>query len=87
MFAPNVIVPVFLITTPPVLLNVAGHSNPVFLAVEVLYCKVEFAPNVGVSEAVAVPSIERVSFTVTPVVAFTPDSERVRLVYVVGLAV
>ena len=39
----------------------------------------------GATEAVAAPSIERVSLTVTPVVVFDPEPERIRFLYVIAL--
>lgn len=80
----GLIAPVFVINTPPVPEKVANHSFPEFLAVDVLYCRVADAPYVGAALAVAVPSIERVPFTVTfaVVIDFAPLTLRVRLLYV-----
>lgn len=44
LLPPNVISPVLAIITPPVPLNVLGHSDPVVLVLAVLYCKVAAAP-------------------------------------------
>ena len=77
--APKVIAPVLAIITPPVPANVAGNSNPVASGVAVLYASVAARPYVGATEAVAVPAIVRILFTVTPVVVLASEPPRVRL--------
>jgi len=80
----NVTVPLF-ITTPPVARKGVIHSGP---AVAVWsYCKVADAPYVGATEAVAVPAILRILFTVTPVVVFAPLPLSVRLLYATAFTV
>jgi hypothetical protein len=74
---PNVFV--LSITTPPVPLKVAGNSTPVVCAEVLLYCNVVEAVYVGRAETVAVPSIDKILLTVTPVVVFVPEPERIRL--------
>ena len=75
--APKVTVPELVMITPPVPANVAGNSGPVVAVV--LYTSVAAAPYVGTTEAVAVPAIVRIPFTVTPVVVLAPEPPRVRL--------
>ena len=76
---PKVIVPVLAIITPPVPENAAGHSKPTDSPVAVLYASVAARPYVGATEAVAVPAIVRILFTVTPVVVLASEPPRVRL--------
>ena len=75
----SVISPVFAIITPPVASNGVIHSGPEFRDVAVLYCNVAAPPYVGAAETVPVPAIERIPFTVIPVVVFIPLPDRVRL--------
>ena len=83
--ASTVIVPVFVIITPPVPANGVIHSSEVdVLDVAVLYCNVAPAPYVTtpapVTSIVAVPSIDSTAFTVGVVAnVLIPDPERVRL--------
>lgn len=78
-----VIVPVLAIVTPPVAANGVIHSSAdAVLAVPVLYFRVAFVPYVTtpvVTVIVAVPSIERVSFTVGVVAnVLIPEPESFR---------
>ena len=79
LLAFKVIVPVLAIITPPEPENAAGHSTPAASDVAVLYASVALAPYVGTTEAVAVPAIVRMPFTVTPVVVLAPEPLKVRL--------
>jgi hypothetical protein len=78
-----VIVPVLAMITPPVAVNGVFHSLPAVLDVGVLYRKVAAEPyvSVPVTVAVAVPSMERIPFTVVVPVGkvFADVPERVRL--------
>ncbi len=79
-FAPfKVIAPVFAIITPPVAANGVIHSAPAVRGVAVLYLSVAAVPYIGAAETVAVPSIERIPLTLTPVVVFAPLPESVKL--------
>ena len=78
----KVIVPVFAMITPPLAANGDTHSTPALRGVAVLYCKDAEAPYVGAAEAVAVPSMERTPFTVTPEMVLSPLPDKVRLLYV-----
>jgi hypothetical protein len=73
------------IITPPVPPKVLSppasspHSGPVICDEEPLYCSVAFEPAVMASDAVAVPSIDKMPLTETVAVVFSPDPERIRL--------
>ncbi len=54
------------------------NSGPVVCKALPLYSSVELAPQVGAALAVAVPCIERVPLTVTPVMVLAPEPESVR---------
>ena len=65
---------------PPEPPNVEGSSIPVVWRLSPLYCSVAEEPYVGVvPAAVAVPSIERIPFTVAPVSVLAPEPDKVRL--------
>ena len=68
--------------TPPVAVKLDGHSAPIFLTSDVLYCKVALGPYVyaPVKLAVAVPSMEKIPFTVVALdIVFADDPEKVKL--------
>lgn len=86
VFAASSVTVPLLITTPPVAAKVEIHSAPDVMVA--LYFKVADEPYVGAAETLLAPSIERIPFTVIPVVVFVPDApERVRFVYVAALTV
>ena len=76
----SVMAPVLAMMIPPEPLKVAINSTPILRAVVVLYCNLAAAPYVGAAVAVAVPSIDKIPLTVTPVVVLALVFDKVRFV-------